>query len=112
MLVMSSQMLALTVVCIIPNLRFALSILSLFGILAFSIAGFSFPCEDMYGGVAIFSWFMPIRHYFLIYINVALNGYPVYFVRWQYVEMLLFALAPLLLLWKLKRESMNPVYIP
>lgn len=112
LLVMSSQMLALTVVCIIPNLRFALSILSLSGILAFSIAGFSFPCEDMYGGIAIFSWFMPIRHYFLIYINVALNGYPVYYVRWQYVAMLLFALAPLAFLWKLKRESMNPVYIP
>lgn len=112
LLVLSSQMLALTVTCIIPNLRFALSILSLFGILAFSIAGFSFPCEDMYGGIAIFSWLIPVRHYFLIYVNVALNGYPVYYVRWEYVYMVLFALAPAAFMWKLKRESLNPVYIP
>lgn len=112
MLVLSSQAFALAVVSIIPNLRFALSILSLLGILAFSIAGFSFPCEDMYGGIAIFSYMMPIRHYFLIYINVALNGYPVYYVRWQYVAMLLTLLAPAAFLWKLKRESRNPVYIP
>ncbi|WP_289856967.1 ABC transporter permease [uncultured Muribaculum sp.] len=112
MLVLSSQAFALAVVSIIPNLRFALSILSLFGILAFSIAGFSFPCEDMYGPIAIFSYMMPVRHYFLIYINVALNGYPVYYVRWQYVAMLMFTLAPLAFMWKLKKESANPVYIP
>lgn len=112
LLVFSSQMFALAICCIIPNLRLALSVLSLTGILAFSIAGFSFPCEEMYGGIGIFSYILPIRHYFLIYINTALNGYPVYYVRWQYVAMLLFALAPLAGMWKLKRASMNPVYIP
>ncbi len=112
LLVFSSQMFALAICCILPNLRLALSVLSLTGILAFSIAGFSFPCEEMYGGVGIFSYLLPIRHYFLIYINTALNGYPVYYVRWQYVAMLLFALAPVAGMWKLKRASMNPVYIP
>ncbi len=61
----ASQAFALTICSIIPNLRFALSILSLIGILSFSIAGFSFPVEQMYGGVGIFSYILPIRYYFL-----------------------------------------------
>ncbi|MCM1022388.1 MAG: ABC transporter permease [Muribaculum sp.] len=112
MLVFSSQMFALAITSVIPNLRLALSILSLTGILAFSIAGFSFPCEEMYGGVAIFAGLLPVRHYFLIYINVALNGYPVYFVRWQYVAMMLISMAPLAIIWKLKSESLKQIYIP
>ncbi len=77
----ASQAFALTICSIIPNLRFALSILSLIGILSFSIAGFSFPVEQMYGGVGIFSYILPIRYYFLIYINTALNGYELYYCR-------------------------------
>lgn len=110
--VASCQTFALFVVAVIPNLRFALSILSLTGILAFSIAAFSFPVEDMYPAVGIFSWLLPVRYYFLIYINVALNGYEVFYCRWDYVGMLLFLLLPWTMLWKLKRYCAHPVYIP
>lgn len=112
LLVAASQAFALFITCLIPNLRFALSILSLTGILSFSIAGFSFPVEDMYPAVGIFAYLLPVRHYFLIYINVALNGYEMYFCRWEYVYLILFLLPPVTMLWKLKRISLNPVYIP
>ena len=82
LLVAASQAFALFITCLIPNLRFALSILSLTGILSFSIAGFSFPVEEMY------------------------------FCRWEYVYLILFLLPPVTMLWKLKRISLNPVYIP
>ena len=104
----ASQAFALTICSIIPNLRFALSILSLIGILSFSIAGFSFPVEQMYGGVGIFSYILPIRYYFLIYINTALNGYELYYCRWEFVGLAL----PFTMLWKLKRYAYHPVYIP
>ena len=108
----ASQAFALFICCVIPNLRFALSILSLVGILSFSIAGFSFPVEQMYGAIGIFAYLLPIRYYFLIYINTALNGYELFFCRWDFVAMIAFLLLPLSMLWKLKRYSLNPVYIP
>ena len=108
----ASQAFALTICSIIPNLRFALSILSLIGILSFSIAGFSFPVEQMYGGVGIFSYIMPIRYYFLIYINTALNGYELYYCRWEFVGLIVFLALPFTMLWKLRRYAYHPVYIP
>lgn len=112
LMVAASQAFALLISCMIPNLRFALSVLSLLGILSFSIGGFSFPVEDMYPAVGIFSYLIPVRHYFLIYANVALNGFEIYYCRWEYIVLILFLLAPMGMLWKLKRYSLNPVYIP
>lgn len=112
LMVAASQAFALLISCMIPNLRFALSILSLLGILSFSIGGFSFPVEDMYPAIGIFSYLIPARHYFLIYTNVALNGFEIYYCRWEYIVLILFLLAPMGMLWKLKRYSLNPVYIP
>ena len=112
LMVAASQAFALLISCMIPNLRFALSVLSLFGILSFSIGGFSFPVEDMYPAIGIFSYLIPARHYFLIYTNVALNGFEIYYCRWEYIVLILFLLAPMGMLWKLKRYSLNPVYIP
>ena len=112
LLVGASQAFALFITSLIPNLRFALSILSLTGILSFSLAGFSFPVEDMYPAVGIFAYILPIRYYFLIYINTALNGYELYYCQWEYVALILFLLVPATMLWKLKRISLKPVYLP
>lgn len=110
--VAACQAFALLIVCIVPNLRLSLSILSLLGILAFSVAGFSFPVSDMYPAVGIFSRLLPVRHFFLIYSDIALNGYPLYFVRLRFAALLLFLLAPLPLLWRLRDASLHPRYIP
>ena len=97
---------------VLPNLRFSLSVCSLMGILSFSLAAFSFPVESMYGGIAIFSWMMPIRYNFLIYIDQALNGIDIWYSRWWYVAYIGFILLPLTLMWKIKKEFLRPVYIP
>ena len=112
LLVMSCQAFA-TVVCeMIPNLRLAMSICSLVGILCFSIAGFSFPVDKMYGAVGIFAYIMPIRYYFLIYIDQALNGLPIYYSRFYYIALLAMMLTPVLGLRRLRRHCLNPVYVP
>lgn len=112
LLVMATQSFAVFIVEMLPNLRFALSIVSLTGILCFSIAGFSFPVEKMYGGVAVFSYLVPIRYYFLIYIDQALNGIPLYYSRFYYMALLGFLLLPMLGMRRLKRHFENPVYVP
>lgn len=112
LLVMATQSFAVFIVEMLPNLRLALSIVSLTGILCFSIAGFSFPVEKMYGGVAVFSYLVPIRYYFLIYIDQALNGIPLYYSRFYYMALLGFLLLPMLGMRRLKRHFENPVYVP
>ena len=112
LLVAACQGFAVFITEMLPNLRIALSVMSLTGILCFSIAGFSFPVEKMYGGVAIFSYLVPIRYYFLIYIDQALNGIPIYYSRLYYIALLIFMLLPALSLRRLKKQCINPVYVP
>lgn len=111
LLVMSSQAFALLVTELLPNARLSMSIVSLLGILSFSIAGFSFPVDKMYGGIAIFAYILPIRNYFLIYIDQALNGVPLYYSRIYYIVMLVIMLLPAVGLRKLKKRCLNPVYV-
>ncbi|MCM1162873.1 MAG: ABC transporter permease [Muribaculaceae bacterium] len=112
LLVLSSQAYALVAVECVPNMRLSLIIVSLSGILAFSIAGFSFPVDKMYGAIGIFAYILPVRWYFLIYIDQALNGLPLYYSRLYYAAMLAMMLVPLLGLWRLKKKCLNPVYVP
>lgn len=111
LLVMASQAFATFIAEMLPNLRIGMSIVSLTGILCFSIAGFSFPVEKMYGGVAIFSYLVPIRYYFLIYIDQALNGAPFYYSRFYYIALLAFLLLPVLGMRRLARHLSHPVYV-
>lgn len=112
MLVVASQSFAVVVCSILPNPRLALSVCSLMGILAFSLAAFSFPVEAMYGAVAIFSYVLPVRWYFLIYGDIALNGWPVYFARLYFVWLLVFPIAATLVAPLMKRALRKPVYVP
>jgi len=106
------QSFATMICCLLPNPRLALSVVSLFGILTFSFTGFSFPVEQMYGAIGIFSYLSPVRYIFLIYINNALNGFDIYYVRYSFVALLLFLYAGMLFTRRLKKSCQNPVYVP
>lgn len=112
MLVVASQAFAVLAFGLLPNLRLALILCALTGILSFSVLGFSFPVQQMYGGVAIFSWIMPLRYYFLIYVDQALNGLPIYYSRWWYIALAAFLLLPLAVLRRIKGRCLNPIYVP
>ncbi len=112
LLVIASQSMGLFLVSVLPNSRLALSLASLIGILAFSIAAFSFPVESMYGSIGIFSYILPVRYYFLIYINEALNGVDLYYSRYWFAALLVFPLVATTMLWKLKKACLKPVYVP
>ncbi len=112
MMVIACQGLALAIVEAIPNLRLALSVVSLIGILSFSVAGFSFPVEQMYGAVGIFSYILPLRYYFLIYVDQALNGIPIYYSRFFYAALAAFVIVPVIGLRRLRKRCVNPVYVP
>lgn len=112
MFVLASQGFALFVFGVLPNLRLSLSVCSLLGILSFSLAAFSFPVQSMYGAIAIFSYLLPIRYNFLIYVDQALNGIPVYYSRVWYVAYIIFMILPFTMLWRVKKYMKRPVYVP
>lgn len=112
MLIVASQALAVFFVSVLPNGRLALSVAALVGILAFSIAAFSFPVASMYGSVGIFSYILPVRYYFLIYCNQGLNGLALYYSRFYFAALLAFPLLGWVLLPRLKRACLRPVYVP
>ncbi len=112
MFVLACQGLALFFFGVFPNLRLSLSISALTGILSFSIAAFSFPVESMYPAIGIFSWILPIRYNFLIYIDQALNGIHIYYSIIWFVAYIVFMVIPFTMLWKIKRSMLRPVYAP
>lgn len=110
--VMANQAFALFITSLVPNPRLSMSVCALVSILAFSFAGFSFPVTSMYGAIGIFSYLVPVRWFFMLYINEALFGAPIYFSRWIFVALLSFPLVAMLPLRKLKKACLNPVYVP
>lgn len=97
---------------IVPNPRLALTLSALIGILSFSFLGFSFPVQSMYGPIAIFSYLVPCRYMFLIYIFSGLNSFPLYYSRLYFAALLVFPLVCSCLMWRLKKACLNPVYVP
>lgn len=112
MFVLASQGFALLFFCILPNLRLSLSVCALLGVLSFSLAAFSFPYESMYPALGIFSWILPTRYNFLIYIDQALNGRDIFYSRVWFVAYIIFMILPVFTVWRLRKEFANPVYTP
>lgn len=112
MFVLATQGFAVFIFGVLPNLRFSLSVCALLGILSFSIAAFSFPVESMYSSIGIFSWILPTRYNFLIYIDQALNGVHIYYSRIWFVAYIVFMILPFTLLWRVKKAMLRPVYAP
>ncbi|MEZ3576991.1 MAG: ABC transporter permease [Muribaculaceae bacterium] len=110
--VVASQGVGLFVSSVVPNPRLAFSLTALFGILSFSFTGFSFPVESMYGWLGIFSYLAPIRYWFLIYINEALNGVGLYYSRYYFVALIVLPLVACTLLRRLRSACLKPVYVP
>lgn len=112
MFVLATQGFAVFIFGVLPNLRLSLSVSALIGILSFSIAAFSFPVESMYGAIGIFSWILPIRYNFLIYIDQALNGIDIYYSRLWFVAYIIFMIAPLPFLPRIRKAFADQTYVP
>lgn len=112
LLVLTSQCFGIFIYGLIPNMRFALSVGALLGILAFSLSGFSFPVERMYPALQPFAWIMPSRYNFLTYADIALAGRDVYYARFWFVGYLVFLLLPFMVAPKLRKTYLRPVYTP
>ena len=108
--ILANEAVAVTLVGLLPTLRFALSIAALFTILGFSFSGFTFPVEAMPVALQGVSVLFPLRFYYLFYVQEAIFGSGLA-GGWQYlVYMLVFLVGPLLVGGRLKGAWVNQNY--
>lgn len=112
LLVLSSQAFALFVTGLVRRNRIALSACALWGVLSFSISGFTYPVRSMPELMRIGSNLFQMRHYFLIYVDQALNGISMAYSWQAYLGLVLFLFLPLFVLPKLKRDLQESKYLP
>ncbi len=111
-LVLASQGVGVVMIGTLPTLRLGLSFASLWGVLSFSMCGLSFPMMAMHPLLQGLSVLFPLRHYFLIYVDQALNGYPMIYSWPNYLGLLVFMLLPFFVIHRLKGALIYYKYIP
>lgn len=112
LLVIASQSVGIFMIGVLPTFRMGLSFASLFGMLAFSIVGFSFPVLGMDPTLQALSNMFPLRHYFLIYVDQALNGRAFFYSWTEYAWLAAFLVLPFLIGKNLKKALLYFKYIP
>lgn len=75
--VIAEEAMGICIIGALPTLRDAVSIGALYGMLGFSLSGFTYPVMNMLPVIQAWSNLVPLRHYYLIYVNEALMAAPV-----------------------------------
>ncbi len=110
LLVLASEAFAVFIVALLPVCRLAVCISAFLGILAFSLSGFTVPLEQMPGFFRGMAAMFPLRPYYNFYVSETIfaSGFALW---WKdIVHYLLFMLAPLPLLPRLKRAYRDMNY--
>ena len=110
--VLAAQGMGVFMFAMLPTLRLGLSFASLWGVISFSISGMSYPVMAMHPMLRGLSLLFPLRHYFLLYVNSALDGLPL-LNAWPYVVGLsVFALLPVIVMRRLRTVLLTIPYMP
>ena len=109
----AAQGMAIFVFAIFPGMmRFSMSVCSLIGVVSMSISGYSFPTPAMDEYLQYLVNIFPLRHYYLIYVNQALNGYPITYVWANVAALAVFMLLPTLVLARYRNIFTDYSYRP
>lgn len=113
MTVLTAQAMAIVLFGIFAGqMRMAMSSCALMGVLSISMAGFSYPVAAMPVVLQKLSYVFPLRDYFLIYVNQALNGYPIVYAWKPVLAMLIIIALPLLFLRRYRMAFNTIEYKP
>ncbi len=112
LLILASQALGLFFIGLFPILRYGLSLATLWSVMSFSITGFTFPVVAMHPSLQALANMFPLRHFYCIYTDQALNGYPLYYSLGSYLALLAFLVLPFLVLKRLRRALLTYQYVP
>ncbi|MBO6116962.1 MAG: ABC transporter permease [Bacteroidales bacterium] len=105
--VVAYQAMGIFLIGILPSLRTALSIAAFYGVIGFTLAGFTYPHLAMLPAVKPYTYLYPIRQYYMIYSNVQINGLSFWETVWPFLFLLMFNFAPFFVLWNIKRTAIK-----
>ncbi len=111
LLVLAAQAIAIFFFGLLPIMRLSLSLASLWGVISLSISGFTFPVPAMPPILQAWSYAFPLRHYFLLYVDQALNGVGFAYSWYNYLALALFLFLPFTVMSRLKKIYNAPTYI-
>lgn len=103
LLVVASESVGLFIVGLFPVTRFALSIGGLYSVLALSLTGFTLPVEAMPPYIQGLSAAIPLRHYYMFYVQEGM--FDAGFAGWypEIIHLLLFLFLPVLVIGRLNK---------
>lgn len=112
LIVIAAESLSIFLYGIFIQMRLSMSVCALLGVLQISISGFTFPVSAMPSIFHVLCNFIPLRHYYVIYCNQALNGFPLAHVWPSIVALLIMCLLPLTMLWRFRYAFLHVKYKP
>ncbi len=77
LLIFAMESMAICIIGALPTLRDAVSIGALYGMLGFSLSGFTYPVMNMLPAIQAWTYLVPLRYFYRIYVNEALMAAPV-----------------------------------
>ena len=104
------QMIGIFFISIFANMRLAMSISAGYGVLAFSFSGLTFPLMAMNPVVAMCANLFPLTFYVNVFIDQGMRGAPLYVSYMDLAMLMIFVLATLLSLFRLKKLALNERY--
>ena len=110
--VLAAQGFAAFIFGLIPSLRIAMSICSLWGVLSFSLVGSALPLYAMDVPLRVAAQLFPLRHYFMTYQLCVFNGYPLQYAWVNIGVLLLFITLPLFSMPRMRKAMQEFKYIP
>lgn len=108
--VLAYQAMGILIIGTTPVLRDGVTLAAFYGLLGFTMAGFTFPIEQLPYPFRIFSEIFPIRHYFEIYVNQCLNGLPIGYSVAQLLSLVAFLVLPMFVFNRLKKAAIYQHY--
>lgn len=110
--VLSAQGFGIFVFGLMPSLRMAMSICSLWAVLSFSMSGTAFPLSAMSSPLKAIAQLFPLRHYYMIYQLNIFNGYPIAYSWINITAMTVFIMLPILVTARIKKAALEYEYLP
>ena len=110
--VLACQCFGIFVFGLIPSLRLAMSVCSLWSVVSFSICGATFPIFAMDSPVTAMGQLFPMRHYYMIYQMNIFNGFPLSEAVLHWGALVLFCALPLLTVWNIRKVMREYEYLP
>lgn len=109
--VMAYQAVGVFFIGLLPMMRHSLNLSAFYGILALTLCGFSFPVEAMPPVFQYWAAAFPVRHYMHLFQDQVLAGFEFKYYIHSYLNLLLFLLLPLTIIYRLKSALIYQTFI-